>query len=114
MSNDAVKEIQQSLNIIRSTTDKENYSAKLKVLELMTQAVLSHVKALDTTSLVKNVQKSKNRKRNFAAPFSKPLKSPSSKNNPNDTVPSIPQSNSHNVQDSQKVRGECMNSKGNQ
>ena len=94
MSNDAVNEIQQSLNIIRSTTDKEEYSTKVKVLELMTQAVLSHVQALDTNPRMKNVKKVKNRKSNLAAPLPKPksLKSPPPTNNPNDTVPALPQS----------------------
>lgn len=94
MSNDAFKEIQQSLNIIRSTTDKEEYSTKVKVLELMTQAILSHVQALSTTPLIKNVKKPKSRNNTMAVPLpkSKSLKSPPPTNNPNDTVPALPQS----------------------
>ena len=85
MSNDAVKEIQQSLNIIRNTTDKEQYSTKVKVLELMTQAVLSHIQALEPTSLVKNINKSKGKmlKKPSAMPIPKSLNTPSSSNNPN-------------------------------
>ena len=89
MSNDAVKEIQQSLNIIRSTTDKEEYSTKVKVLELMTQAVLSHIQALEPTSLVKNINKSKGKKlkKPSAMPIPKSLNTPSSSDNPNTTLP---------------------------
>lgn len=94
MSKDAVKEVQQSLNIIRNTTKKENYATQMKVLELVAQAVLSHVQALDTTPLMKNVKKVKNRKSNLAAPLPKPksLKTPQPINNPNDTVQALPQS----------------------
>ena len=88
MSKDAVKEVQQSLNIIRSTTDKEEYSTKVKVLELMTQAVLSHIQALQPTSLVKNINKSKGKKlkKPSTMPIPKSLNTPSF-NNPNATLP---------------------------
>jgi hypothetical protein len=94
MNKDAVKELQRSLNIIRKTTNKENYATQVKVLELMAQAILSHIQALDTTPLMKNVKKVKIRKSNLAAPLPKPksLKSPPPTNNPNDTVPALPQS----------------------
>jgi len=89
MSNDAVKEIQQSLNIIRSTTDKEEYSTKVKVLELMTQAVLSHIQALEPISLVKNKNKSKGMKmkKPSALPIPKSLNTPTSSNNVSPTLP---------------------------
>ena len=89
MSNDAVKEIQRSLNIIRSTTDKEEYSTKLNVLELMTQAVLSHIQALEPISLVKNKNKSKGMKmkKPSALPIPKSLNTPTSSNNVNPTLP---------------------------
>ena len=89
MSNDAVKEIQRSLNIIRSTTDKEEYSTKVKVLELMTQAVLSHIQALEPISLVKNKNKSKGMKMKKppALPIPKSLNTPTSSNNSNPTLP---------------------------
>ena len=89
MSNDAVKEIQQSLNIIRSTTEKEEYSTKVKVLELMTQAVLSHIQALEPISLVKNKNKSKGMKmkKPSALPIPKSLNTPTSSNNVNPTLP---------------------------
>jgi len=94
MSNDTVKEVQQSLNIIRNATNKENYATQVKVVELMTQAILSHVQALDTNPLMKNVKKVKNRNSNLATPLpkSKSLKSSPPINNPNDTVPALPQS----------------------
>ena len=89
MSNDAVKEIQQSWNIIRSTTDEEEYSTKVKVLELMMQAVLSYIQALQPTSLVKNINKSKGKKlkKPSTMPIPKSLNTPSSSNNPNTTLP---------------------------
>lgn len=89
MSDNAVKEIQQSLNIIRSTTEKEEYSTKVKVLELMTQAILSHIQALEPTSLVKNINKSKGKKTKMPStmPTPKSLNTPSSSNNPNTTLP---------------------------
>ena len=88
MSDNAVKEIQQSLNIIRSTTEKEEYSTKVKVLELMTQAILSHIQALEPTSLVKNINKSKGKKTKMPStmPIPKSLNTPSSSNNPNTTL----------------------------
>ena len=89
MSNDAFKEIQRSLNIIRSTTDKEEYSTKVKVLELMTQAVLSHIQALEPISHVKNKNKSKGMKmkKPSALPIPKSLNTPTSSNNANPTLP---------------------------
>ena len=89
MSNDAVKEIQRSLNIIKSTTEKEDNSTKVKVLELMTQAVLSHIQALEPTSLVKKINKSKSKKlkKPSAMPTPKSLNTHSSSNNPNTTLP---------------------------
>ena len=88
MSNDAVKEIQRSLNIIKSTTDKEDNSTKVKVLELMTQAVLSHIQALEPNSLVKSINKSKRKKlkKPSAMPIPKSLGTPSSVT-PNTTLP---------------------------
>jgi len=116
MSSDAVKEIQKSLNIIKSTIEKENYTTQVKVLELMTQAILSQVQALDTKPLVKNIKKPKNRTRNLAAPSPKPKsqKSPSPKYNPNDTVPSLPQSHSVSVQDINNLHNDFISSADNQ
>ena len=94
MSQDAVKEVQRSLNIIRNATNKENYATKVKVLELMTQAILSQVQALDITSLGKNVKKPRNGKKGMATHSSqrKSLKPPPSTNNPNDKVATLSQS----------------------
>lgn len=116
MSKVTIKEIQQSLNIIRNATNKENYATKVKVLELMTQALLLHVKALDTTPIMKNVRKPKSRNRNSAAPLPQPksLKSLPSTNNPNDTVPAPPQSMFLNAQNINNVRSNFMNDIGNQ
>ena len=116
MNKDAVKELQRSLNIIRKTTNKENYATQVKVLELMAQAVLSHVQALDTTPLMKNVKKIKNRNSNLAAPLPKPksLKSSPPTNNPNDTVPALPQSMFLNAQKINNVQDNFMSDMGNQ
>ena len=112
MSNDAVKEIQQSLNIIRSTTDKEEYSTKVKVLELMTQAVLSHIQALQPTSLVKNINKSKGKKlkKPSTMPIPKSLNTPSSSTNPNTTPPTsnAVSSSSISSNDYNKVKSDMM------
>ena len=112
MSNDAVKEIQQSLNIIRSTTDKEEYSTKVKVLELMTQAVLSHIQALQPTSLVKNINKSKGKKlkKPPTMPIPKSLNTPSSSTNPNTTLPTsnAVSSSSISSNDYNKVKSDMM------
>lgn len=112
MSNDAVKEIQQSLNIIRSTTDKEEYSTKVKVLELMTQAVLSHIQALQPTTLVKNINKSKGKKlkKPSTMPIPKSLNTPSSSTNPNTTLPTsnAVSSSSISSNDYNKVKSDMM------
>ena len=112
MSNDAVKEIQQSLNIIRSTTDKEKYSTKVKVLELMTQAVLSHIQALQPTTLVKNINKSKGKKlkKPSTMPIPKSLNTPSSSTNPNTTLPTsnAVSSSSISSNDYNKVKSDMM------
>jgi hypothetical protein len=47
MSREALNDIQKALNVIRNATDKEQYETKVKALELMTQAMLSHIKALE-------------------------------------------------------------------
>jgi len=112
MSDNAVKEIQQSLNIIRSTTDKEEYSTKVKVLELMTQAVLSHIQALQPTSLVKNINKSKGKKlkKPSTMPIPKSLNTPSSSTNPNTTLPTsnAVSSSSISSNDYNKVKSDMM------
>ena len=112
MSNDAVKEIQQSLNIIRSTTDKEEYSTKVKVLELMTQAVLSHIQALQPTELVKNINKSKGKKlkKPSTMPIPKSLNTPSSSTNPNTTLPTSNAVSSSTISsnDYNKVKSDMM------
>ena len=111
MSNDAVKEIHQSLNIIRSTTDKEEYSTKVKVLELMTQAVLSHIQALQPTTLAKNINKSKGKKlkKPSTMPIPKSLNTPSS-TNPNTTLPTsnAVSSSSISSNDYNKVKSDMM------
>ena len=112
MSNDAVKEIQQSLNIIRSTTDKEEYSTKVKVLELMTQAVLSHIQALQPSTRVKNINKSKGNKlkKPSTMPIPKSLNTPSSSTNPNTTLPTsnAVSSSSISSNDYNKVKSDMM------
>ena len=112
MSDNAVKEIQQSLNIIRSTTDKEEYSTKVKVLELMTQAVLSHIQALQPTTLVKNINKSKGKKlkKPSTMPIPKSLNTPSSSTNPNTTLPTsnAVSSSSISSNDYNKVKSDMM------
>ena len=112
MSDNAVKEIQQSLNIIRSTTDKEEYSTKVKVLELMTQAVLSHIQALQPTSLVKNINKSKGKKLKKPSTMliPKSQNKPSSSTNPNTTLPTsnAVSSSSISSNDYNKVKSDMM------
>jgi len=54
MSKDALKDIQQALNIIRSATDKEQYANKVKAMELVTQSLLSQIQTLKPLALVKN------------------------------------------------------------
>lgn len=85
MSNTALKDIQQALNIIRSATDKEQQSTKVKVLELMTQAMLSHVKALEPVSLVKTTSANK-----VSVKAPKSQNTPQSANNPNEVIPTQP------------------------
>lgn len=47
MSKTALNDIQNALNAIRSISDEEQYQTKVQALELMTQALLSHLKALE-------------------------------------------------------------------
>ena len=54
MSKDALKDIQQALNIIRSATDKEQYANKVKAMELVTQSLLSQIQTLKPLAVVKN------------------------------------------------------------
>ena len=112
MSDEAVKEIQKSLNIIRSTTDKEQYSTKIKVLELMTQAILSHLQALEPTSLLKNI-KGKGKQNKVKSlkplPIPKSLNTPSSANNPNATIPNMPNPTAVSANDINNMRNDFMN-----
>jgi len=111
MSDEAVKEIQKSLNVIRSTTEKEQYSTKVKVLELMTQAILSHVQALEPTSLVKNIGSNKKQskaKMPKPLPIPKSLNTPSSANNPNATIPNMPNPTAVSANDINNMRNDFM------
>ena len=93
MKNEALKDIQAALKIIRSATDKEEYSAKIEVLELMMHSLLSTVQSLKPTALVHNTSGKRNKsKRNKPAPvpIPKSLNTPALANNPNATVPNLP------------------------
>ena len=94
MSKEALNDIQKALNIIRSQTDKEEYSIKVKALELITQSLLSHLQALEPTSLVKNLGKKKAPKRKMPPPMPIPksLNTPNRANNPNAVIPNQPSS----------------------
>ena len=100
MKNEALKDIQAALNIIRSATDKEESSAKIEVLELMTQSLLSTVQSLKPIALVQNKLGDRSKsKRNKPAPvpIPKSLNTPALANNPNATVPNQPQSQVNNT-----------------
>ena len=89
MSNEALNDIQKSLNAIRSIADKERLDVKLKVLELMTQALQSHITGIKTAA----ANKKKNGKpkpklpKPAKLPIPKSLNTPSSANNPNSVIP---------------------------
>lgn len=85
MSNTALKDIQQALNAIRSATDKEQQSTKVKVLELMTQAMLSHIKALEPVAPVKTARANK-----VSIQTPKSPNTPQSANNPNAVISTQP------------------------
>lgn len=87
MSNTALKDIQQALNVIRTATDKEQHSTKVKVLELMTQAMLSHLKALEPVAPVKTARSKK-----VSVRVPKSQNTPQSTNNPNAIVSTQPSS----------------------
>ncbi|MDG1408742.1 MAG: hypothetical protein P8Q50_13245 [Octadecabacter sp.] len=102
MSNDALKDIQQALNIIRTATEKEEYTTKVKAVELITQSLLSHLQALEPVSLVKNLAKPKV-KTPPPMPIPKSLNTPSSANNPNAVVPNQPNSQQNTANDKEQL-----------
>ena len=102
MSKDALKDIQQALNIIRSATDKEQYTTKVKAMELITQSLLSHLQALEPVPLVKNLAKPKS-KTLAPMPIPKSLNTPSSANNPNAVVPNQPGSLQNTANDKEQL-----------
>ena len=83
-----LQDIQKSLNIIRSITDKEALDLKVQALELMTQALQLHITGIKNAA---RVSLSSNSKRKPPTKLPKPsvpksLNTPSLSNNPNDTV----------------------------
>ena len=102
MSNDALKDIQQALNVIRTATEKEKYTTKVRALELITQSLLSHLQALEPVSLVKNYAKTKV-KTPPPVPIPKSLNTPSSANNPNAVVPNQPNSQQNTANDKEQL-----------
>ena len=57
MSNEALNDIQKALNVIRNATDNEQYTTKVKALELITQSLLSHIQELGLVPRGRNLSK---------------------------------------------------------
>jgi len=101
MSNEALKDIQKALNTIRSVADKERLEGKIKALELMTQALQSHITGIKAAAVVGvGIKKQAQRKlpKPPQLPIPKSLNTPSSANNPNDVIPNEPRSPSNDEQ----------------
>ena len=93
MSNEALKDIQKALNVIRSIADKEQLEGKVKALELMTQALQSHITGIKAASAVSvGMNKTKALKLRKPTPPSMPksFNLPGSAVNPNAVIPTQP------------------------
>ena len=113
MSSDAVREIQKSLNLIRSMTEKEQDTTKIKILELMTQAILSQLQALEPNSSVNNTGRNKNSSHaNLPKPLPipKPPKAPSSASKQSAPEPNMPTSTAVSAKDINNIHSNFMSS----
>ena len=91
MSNEALNDIQKALNVIRNATDNEQYTTKVKALELITQSLLSHIQERGLVPRGRNLSKKK-ASSNMPKPLPIPKspnapKAPKSNNNPNAPMP---------------------------
>jgi len=116
MSSDTLVDIQRALNIIRAATDKEKYTVRLQALELITQTLLSQLKALEPTQLVKDLGTTKSKSsmpKPKPMPIPKSLNTPSSANSPNATIPNLPQSQAISANDINAMRNDFVSNTAN-
>jgi hypothetical protein len=118
MSSDTLVDIQRALNIIRAATDKEKYTVRVQALELITQTLLSQLKALEPTQLVKDLGTAKSKSKSSMPkpkpmPIPKSLNTPSSANNPNATIPNLPQSQAISANDINAMSNDFVSNTAN-
>jgi hypothetical protein len=86
MTNNAIKDIQRSLNVISSITNKQQFPVQLQALEILTQNIITHIHQLQPAAAPTAATVAKLPKRK-APPLPKPAAA--SPANPNATIAAV-------------------------
>ena len=86
MTNNAIKDIQRSLNVISSITNKQQFPVQLQALEILTQNIITHIHQLQPAAAPTAATFAKPSKRK-APPLPKPAAA--SPANPNATIAAV-------------------------
>ena len=88
MTNNAIKDIQRSLNVISSITNKQQFPVQLQALEILTQNIITHIHQLQPTAVTTAKATAAKLPKRKAPPLPKPATA-SPPANPNATIAAV-------------------------
>jgi hypothetical protein len=88
MSSTAIKDIQRSLNVISSITQNQKPAVQMQALEILTQAIITHIHQLQPTAVTTAKATAAKLPKRKAPPLPKPAAA-SPPANPNATIAAV-------------------------
>ena len=88
MSSTAIKDIQHSLNVISSITQQQKPAVQMQALEILTQAIITHIHQLQPTAVTTAKATAAKLPKRKAPPLPKPAAA-SPPANPNATIAAV-------------------------
>ena len=88
MSSTAIKDIQRSLNVISSITQQQKPAVQMQALEILTQAIITHIHQLQPTAVTTAKATAAKLPKRKAPPLPKPAAA-SPPANPNATIAAV-------------------------
>ena len=88
MSSTAIKDIQHSLNVISSITQQQKPAVQMQALEILTQAIITHIHQLQPTAVTTAKATAAKLPKRKAPPLPKPAAA-SPPANPNATISAV-------------------------
>ena len=86
MSSTAIKDIQHSLNVISSITQQQKPAVQMQALEILTQAIITHIHQLQPTAVTTAATAKTSLKKPNSPPLPKPAAASLANPNPNATI----------------------------